>query len=315
MVDISICLCTFNRADQLRNALNSLFAQRTEGVFTFEIIIVDDGSTDATPDVVDNARTLSPVPIRYVQQTNSGIATARNRSVKEATGAWVAFFDDDQVASTEWLLRLFCVAMKTGAECVGGPCLLMVPEGSKIQPVDTVRKLLGENPFMMNAPTYFSRLHPVRKTAAIPGTGNALVKKDVFLRLGGFQEDLHYGEDFEFFHKVARSGVKMDIAPDAVIHQVIPASRLQLSYLLPLAEKGAQGQADHDWKNSNLTRLLFMAALRCVHLACWTIPSLFVVSFLNKQDWLLAKRCSLRFSLTYLRRIIDHLASKVTDDE
>ncbi len=316
MVDISICLCTFNRADQLRNALDSLFAQHTEGAFTFEIVIVDDGSTDATSDVVGQASAISPVPFRYIRQTNSGVATTRNRGVKEATGEWVAFFDDDQIASPKWLLRLFRVAVKTGAECVGAPCLLMVPVGSEVQPVGTVRRLLGENPYMVNPPDFLSRFDP-RKAGmarvAIPSTGNALITRDAFYRVGGFREGLRFGEDFEFFQKVTCAGIKMGIAPDAVIHQVIPASRLHPDYLLPLSERSAVYQADQNWKEHGRIRLLYMVALRCIHVIGWTIPSLLAALVFNRQDVLLAKRCSLHFSLNYLARIVKHFTSKAAD--
>ncbi len=315
MVDISICLCTFNRSDQLQNALGSLFAQHTEGEFTFEIVIVDDGSTDATPDVVGQASAISPVPLRYTQQANSGIATARNRSVKEAIGKWVAFFDDDQIAAPEWLLRLFRAAMKSSAECVGGPCLLAIPEGSEVQPVGTVRKLLGENPYMVNPPTFCSNFDPrkfLMSKVPMPSTGNALIKKDLFFKLGGFREGVRFGEDFEFFQKAAQANIKMVIASDAVIHQVIPTLRLQPDYLFALAKRGAVHQADQNRKAHGF-RLPFIVALRFLHVIGWTIPSLVTAYVFNRQDVLLAKRCSLHFSLNYLLRIANILTSKAKD--
>lgn len=314
-VDISICLCTFNRADQLKDALDSLFAQHTDGVFTFEIVIVDDGSTDTTPVVVNQATAISPVPIRYVRQPNSGVATARNRSVKEANGEWLAFFDDDQIACAQWLLRLFRRAEQTGAECIGGPSLLTFPAGGEINPIGTVRKLLGENPFMMRAPTYLSWLDLRRKTTAIPGTGNALVRKKIFSRLGGFREGVRYGEDFEFFHKIAQTGIRMDIAPEAIIYQVVPVARLQPAYLLPLAKKGALNQADHDWKYFSRARIFLLVILRSGFLAFWIAPTLVAAYWSNRPEVLLAKRCSLSFSITYLRRIADNIRSKKSDGE
>ena len=315
MVDISICLCTFNRSDQLWKALGSLFSQHTEGEFTFEIVIVDDGSTDATPDVVSQASAISPVPLHYTRQANSGIATARNRSVKEATGKWVAFFDDDQIASPEWLLRLLRVAIKSGAECVGGPCLLVIPEGSEAKPVGTVRRLLGENPYMVNPPTFCSRFDPrkfLMSKVPMPSTGNALIKRELFYRLGGFREGVRFGEDLEFFQKAAQANIKMEIASDAVIHQVIPALRLQPDYLFALAKRSAIHQADQNWKAHGF-RLPFIVALRFLHAIGWTIPSLVTAYVFNRQDELLAKRCSLHFSLNYLLRIAKILASKAAN--
>jgi succinoglycan biosynthesis protein ExoM len=312
-VDISICLCTFNRQGQLSNALNSIIAQRTENTFSFEIVIVDDESTDATADVVWKTKEYSPVPLSYFWQSNAGVAVARNRCVKEAAGEWIAFFDDDQIASPEWLFSLYREALHSGAECVGGPCHLLVDKSCGVKPVGTVRKLLGENPFMANSPSILSRLHPSRRTSAIPGTGNALVKKTVFQRLGGFREGLRYGEDFEFFQRVARAGTKIAIAPKASVQHVIPASRLSLDHLLPLAARGARFQADCDSEYHGRKRLLYTSGLRCVHLIGWILPGLLVSYLFKDRDMLLAKKCSLRFTIEYLHRALNLCGSKVTD--
>ena len=79
--------------------------------FSYDIVVVDDGSTDQTPAVIQSMVKASSVEIRYIRQNNSGVATARNTGVRHALGNWVAFFDDDQIADRDWLIRLLAAAM------------------------------------------------------------------------------------------------------------------------------------------------------------------------------------------------------------
>ncbi len=309
-VDVSVCICTYNRAAQLQRAMESLFAQQTDELFAYEIVVVDDGSTDDTCETVQQAMGRSPVPLRYCRQVNRGVAAARNRTVAEAAGAWLAFFDDDELASPSWLTTLWRTALSTGAECVGGPCLLSLPEGSGVAPTGTVRKLLGENPFMTRSESSLGFLDPRRLTTAIPGTGNALVKRSAISRVGGFREDLRYGEDAAFFRHAKRIGIKLAVAPTAVVHQIVPIERLQPRYLFSLAEKGACAQADEDWREGNWTRLSMTTLLRCLHAAAWTLPSIGLTYSFGQHGAYLSSRCSMRFARCYLERLLHHLTGR-----
>ncbi len=109
--DITVVLCTFNRQEMLRIAIESLINLRRGLGFSYDIVVVDDGSTDQTPAVIQSMVKASSVEIRYIRQNNSGVATARNTGVRHALGNWVAFFDDDQIADRDWLIRLLAAAM------------------------------------------------------------------------------------------------------------------------------------------------------------------------------------------------------------
>ena len=84
--DVSIVVCTYNRADMLGRALESLVRQETHGEFRFEIVVVDDGSTDGTQVTVQNIAKDCQVPIRCLRKEGRGIAAARNTGVKAASG-------------------------------------------------------------------------------------------------------------------------------------------------------------------------------------------------------------------------------------
>ena len=95
-VDISVVICTYNRASMLRLALDALVGQETGGAFTYEIVAVDDGSTDDTPAVIAEFAGNASVAVRRVAGGGQGVAHARNRGAEEARGGWVAYTDDDQ---------------------------------------------------------------------------------------------------------------------------------------------------------------------------------------------------------------------------
>lgn len=98
---ISVIIPTFNRARQVHSALGSVLAQTYRN---FEVIVVDDGSTDETEKVVASLienQSRSGIQVRYVHQHNQGQSAARNRGAEEAGGEWIAFLDSDDL----WLPR------------------------------------------------------------------------------------------------------------------------------------------------------------------------------------------------------------------
>lgn len=92
MYSISIVIPTFNRCELLKRALESVYKQ---SYTHFETIVVDDGSTDETEQIV----ALFFPQVRYFKQPNNGVSSARNKGVQEAKGDWIAFLDSDD----EWL--------------------------------------------------------------------------------------------------------------------------------------------------------------------------------------------------------------------
>src|SRR3954470_20504421 len=94
-VEVSVVVATCNRAEMLGIALGSLAEQEGLGERGYEIVVIDDGSSDATAEAVAHVARRDAVPVRYVYQAGSGVAAARNRGLAEAAGRRVVFFDDD----------------------------------------------------------------------------------------------------------------------------------------------------------------------------------------------------------------------------
>src|SRR2546423_1428459 len=125
--DISIVVCTQNRAPMLRAALASL-CELTADEFTYEIVVIDNGSTDETQQIIAGAAHESKHPLRGIHEPEKGIVPARNRGIRESRGRWIAFFDDDQLADRQWLAVLYQGACTEQCRVVGGAVHLALPD-------------------------------------------------------------------------------------------------------------------------------------------------------------------------------------------
>src|ERR1041384_3596860 len=100
--DISVVVCTYNRAALLPQALRSLFTQKVEDV-SYEIVVIDNNSSDNTPATIESLQSESPVPLRYFRESRQGNAYARNTGVEQAAAPIVAYIDDDCIADENWV--------------------------------------------------------------------------------------------------------------------------------------------------------------------------------------------------------------------
>src|SRR5713226_3939674 len=104
---ISVCICTYHRPRQLKQLLQCLDQQATKGLFNFSIVVVDNDAGQSARSVVELWAERLSVPIVYGVEPRQSIALARNASVGLATGGLVAFVDDDEEPSSNWLRRLY----------------------------------------------------------------------------------------------------------------------------------------------------------------------------------------------------------------
>ena len=109
---VSVVVATYNGSRTLRSCLESLIRLNYPD---YEVILVDDGSTDAAPDITKTFPT-----VRYVRQNNQGLSAARNTGIHAATGEIVAFTDDDCRADEDWLYYLINALTRSDCAAVGG---------------------------------------------------------------------------------------------------------------------------------------------------------------------------------------------------
>jgi len=186
---VSVVIPAYNAAWCLRRAINSVLQQDYRG---FELIVVDDGSTDETASIADSyGRRL-----RLIRKSNGGLSSARNAGIKNAQGGYVAFLDADDW----WLpgkLRLQADLMDDHPELVFCSTTTEVhsPEGELVQlwQCGTIRTTALEEIFRVNA--------------FVAGSGSAVMaKKSALIEAGGFDETLRSLEDIDMWMRLAAIG-------------------------------------------------------------------------------------------------------------
>ena len=209
---VSVVVATRNRSERLRALLASLRAQ----TFTdFEVVVCDDASTDATPEVLAGAHGLDVVVVRNA--VASGPARARNAGWRAARGALIAFTDDDCEASPGWLEAGVRAWRADPATFLQGP----------VGPIESERDRLGAFSYtiLIEGPT------PVYECA------NIFYPRELLERLGGFDETYPRpaGEDCDLGWRAREAGARPAFAPDArVAHAVV--------------ELGARGYLRRRWQ-------------------------------------------------------------------
>jgi succinoglycan biosynthesis protein ExoM len=239
---VSICVCTFQRPTRLQCLLQSLAQQATKGLFNFSIVVVDNDARQSARSVVESWAERSIVPIAYGVEPQQSIALARNASVALATGEFVAFIDDDEEPSSDWLRRLYEVLIEYGADGVLGPVIPRFEEGA---PDWAVKGGVFRRPA-------FETGQIIHWKAA--GIGNALVKRKLLLELTGpFRSQFGVGgEDQDLFCRAMSRGRVFVWCADAVCHEAVPPERTRVAFQLRRAllrgRVAMGGPGGRDWR-------------------------------------------------------------------
>jgi glycosyltransferase involved in cell wall biosynthesis len=255
---ISVVICSFNRAALLETAVESVIAQKESVPVPFEILIVDDGSTDNTEQIVRGFEWSSAVSVRYIKESGKGIAVARNRGVEEAIGEWIAFFDDDQIAEEEWLNELFFTAKRTGAEIVGGVRRLQFIHQDPPSLGPLAREILGEKyygPDMRRSDRY-----------SLACTGNVLLHREVFNQIGLFDTKMVRGmSDIDLARRALDAGISSWYAPRAIVNHLIPRHRMREEYIKWTCLRVGTNLVHINYKSWGLLKALFPCLVRTGH--------------------------------------------------
>jgi succinoglycan biosynthesis protein ExoM len=231
---VAICVATCRRPMSLARLLRSLGALRFRKQSADPVIVVVDNDERATArEVVERARGEIPWPVLYDVEPTRNIPLARNRAIELALQQdpdFVAFIDDDEAALPNWLDELIDVQVRHGADVVGGVVLPRYEEGV---PQWVVRGGFFENPrYRTGSPV------------AMAFTGNALISRRLLEDPTG-RFDPAFGiagsEDSHFFMRVHHTGKTMVWADEAVVEEVVPASRATASWILRRAFRVGNG--------------------------------------------------------------------------
>lgn len=227
---VSVVVCTFNRADFLAKCLASLFKQ--ENAPSFEIVVVDNNSTDATSKVVPEASAHTDIPIQYVFLEEMGLSRARNAGIRAAHGSIVAFIDDDAVAMPDWVkeiehgFQLFPRAVAVGG-AVEGDYEIPKPAWLASELVKVVSAGdLGPSPRLLSI------------GESVIGT-NCAFRSEVFRQRGLFSTNLGRigtsllsSEEDEFCSRLHEHGDAIAYNPQMTVKHWVSRDRLTRSYFV-----------------------------------------------------------------------------------
>jgi GT2 family glycosyltransferase len=267
-------------------------ALRTDGRFTFDVLVVDNASTDTTQAVVAETIAESSLLFSTVFEAKAGVAAARNCGLKAARGEWIAFCDDDQEVDPDWLLELMQMAREKELRVVGGAVRLSLPEGAP-RPALAVRRNFGES--VHNEPHRYNKF-------VSPGTGNLMLHRSVVDQVGAFDERLSQaGEDTDLFRRIREAGIDAWYNPRAVVWHRIPAYRLTADYQRWSSQRTGWCFAERDQKESGLLKLVLAATARAAQAIFIRLPLLLWRSVRVQRQESLGLCCDLWRCEGYIR--------------
>jgi glycosyltransferase involved in cell wall biosynthesis len=230
---VSVVICTYNRAESLERTLASLGQMQVASHVSWEVLVVDNNSTDRTRAVVERFASRGQPNCRYLFEPRQGKSYALNAALDAVAGEIVAFTDDDVTVDPGWVEAIWH-SFEDGCVAVGG----------RIVPVWTTPK-----------PVWLSEHGPYRLMAAVvqydlgdvpcpidridrPAYGaNMAFRRGVFERYGRFNTSLGpkgralmRGEDTEYWRRLLKAGERMMYAPDAVVYHPVERARMRKSY-------------------------------------------------------------------------------------
>ncbi|NEP19107.1 MAG: glycosyltransferase family 2 protein [Leptolyngbya sp. SIO4C1] len=283
---ITVAICTYNGAERLPAVLDRLQHQDSVGHLLWEIIVVDNNSTDATADVVRTYQrhwTQQRCPLRYCFEAQQGIAFARHAAVLAARASLVGFLDDDNLPAANWV----------AAACAFGASHPRVGAyGSRV-----------DGQFEAPLPRNFERILPFfaitqrgsiphryeHRQRVLPPAAGLVVRRQTWLDhvpkqlilLGAARQQRLAGEDLEAMSYIQQAKWEIWHNPEMVILHQIPRWRLDRAYLMDF------------FKSIGLSRHV----TRMLRLKPWQRPFLFVLYWLNDA------RKALRHLLIYRQKL------------
>ena len=239
--DISVVICTYNRCDVLPRALESILRQDA-GSVRYEVIVVDNNSTDRTREVVTTLVTDAKTEVRYVFEATQGLAHARNTGIANAEAPIIAFTDDDVRVADSWIAEIKrSLDEHPEVDGVGGRIL---PEWPHEPPAWLTREH-WVGPLALQeygaAPFYVNAERPISLAGA-----NLVFRRSVFDRVGMFNPAVSVGgdhSDTEMLLRLYRSGLQSLYVPSVIVTAEVQPERLEKQYHRRWFFKAGRAQA------------------------------------------------------------------------
>jgi GT2 family glycosyltransferase len=229
--DLTAIVCTYNRRALLAESLARIVAQQGDGL-RYEVVVVDNNSTDDTRDVIEQIAASAPCPVRYLCERQQGVSYARNAGIAASRAPVLAFFDDDVLVADDWLLRIKqALDAHSDIDYVGGKVL---PRWASAPPTwlsagnwaPIAAQDYGDAPFV---------LEPDANVGLI--SANLAIRRRALDEVGWFRPELQRVrdsigsmEDHELLERLARAGKRGLYWPQIVVWADVPSARMTRAY-------------------------------------------------------------------------------------
>jgi succinoglycan biosynthesis protein ExoM len=221
---ICICVCTYRRPELLGRLLSHVADQEVDDAFDYSVVIVDNDHLGSARQTVDIWSKRSEFSIRYYVEPEQNIALARNKAVENAKGDFVAFIDDDEYPSKDWLLNLHNTFQTYQVDGVLGP----------VKPY-----------FETEPPRWITRGHLCERESFPTGTiirnanslrtGNVLLSSNIFNDADNWFDSAFGrtgGEDGDFFRRMLEKKKSFVWCNEAYVSEIVPPERFSRSYFI-----------------------------------------------------------------------------------
>jgi succinoglycan biosynthesis protein ExoM len=223
---VTVCICTFRRTS-IVSTLQSVVAQGLPQGVSCGIIVVDNNIDRTAEPLILNFRAATNVEVEYVHAPAQNISIARNAGMTACKTRWLAFLDDDEIASVRWLDRL--LAHRANASAVFGP--------SEAIYAAKTRKWISIGDFHSN------RIIVRRGIVESGYTSNVLIDMNFVHRHRlRFNEQLGRtgGEDTIFFAAMRQLGGRFAYAPEAIAHEIVSSEKTSLNWVVKRRYRAGQ---------------------------------------------------------------------------
>jgi len=185
-LEVSVIIPTFNRRPMVVEAIQSVLVQRE---VRFELIVVDDGSTDGTPAAVEETLENATAPVRFIRTERRGVAAARNLGVEAAAAPWIGFLDSDDLWKPEKLSRQLAHLRDHREYRISQCNELWIRNRRRVNPGLRHLKRAGD-----------IFVESLRTCLISPSA--VIMQTDLFRDLGGFDETMTAAEDYDLWLRI-----------------------------------------------------------------------------------------------------------------
>jgi len=228
---ISVAICSYNRAKYLVDSLRSLKNQNLKPDY-FEIIVVDNNSTDKTAEISINFIKDNPtLNVSYYKETQQGLSFARNRAIREAKHDFITFIDDDAIAKEDFLANILKFFQDHKVVDALGGKVIPIYENGKEEPEWLSKYIWG----LVSKVDYGDEVQKF-PSPKYPAGCNMSFKKEKLFQVGLFNTDLKIrGDDKDIFAKLKNINARVYYVPDVFVYHNVDEYRLEKNFIKKLS--------------------------------------------------------------------------------